>query len=357
MRFGKGRVTAAEVARRAGVSQPTVSLILTRNPKARVAPETRERVLRIAEEIGYRPNRLAQALVARRSFAIGVIVPSFDNPFYAHVLSGAEKVAAESGYAVLLAEVGAADAVQHLQALRDRQVDGVIIAGVAASTLPPTELDDLNVVLVNQPSTRFASVAGDSEKAGQLAAAHLLGLGHRRVAFIGPATSIPAFRLRERGFVQALRAVGITLSSDLVVRAEASISGGLAAMRRVLALRDRPTAVFCANDLVALGAHKACGAAGVMLPTDLSLLGCDDIEMGTLVTPELSTILMPQRELGARAVRLLLRQLEATAASSSGAASAAGAVAATAPPAQVLPARLVVRGTTGVAPSGAGSAS
>jgi LacI family transcriptional regulator len=341
MRFGKRRVTAAEVARRAGVSQPTVSLILTRNPKARVAPETRERVLRIAEEIGYRPNRLAQALVARRSFAIGVIVPGFDNPFYARVLSGAEKVAAEAGYAVLLAEVGAIDAVQHLRALRDRQVDGVIIAGIAASILPQAELDDLNVVLVNQPSSRFASVGGDSEKAGHLAAAHLLGLGHRRLAFIGPATSIPAFRLRERGFIQHVRADGVPLPSECIVRADATIAGGLAAMRKLLALRHRPTAVFCANDLVALGAHKACGAAGVALPGSVSILGCDDIEMGTLVTPELSTIKMPQRELGARAVRLLLRQLESK----------------TTEPlaAQVLPARLVVRGTTGAAPFAAGS--
>ena len=346
MRFGKGRVTAAEVAKRAGVSQPTVSLILTRNPNARVSPETRARVLKIAEEVGYRPNRLAQALVARRSFAIGVIVPGFNNPFYAHVLSGAEKVAAESGYAVLLCEVGALDAVQHLRALRDRQIDGVIIAGIAASTLPAAELDDLNVVLVNQPSTRFASVGGDSEKAGAMAASHLLGLGHRCLAFIGPATSIPAFRLRERGFVQALRAAGLSLPSARVVRAEASIAGGLAAMRRLLALRERPTAVFCANDLIALGAHKACGAAGVALPSELSLLGCDDIEMGTLVSPELSTIGMPQRELGARAVRQLLRQME-------------GGTPET-PPTQVLPPRMVARGSTGAAadaaPSREGSA-
>jgi len=343
MRFGKGRVTAAEVARRAGVSQPTVSLILTRNPKARVAPETRARVLRIAEEIGYRPNRLAQALVARRSFAIGVIVPGFDNPFYASVLSGAEKVAAEAGYAVLLCEAGAMDVVQHLNALRDRQIDGVILAGVAASTLPVAALDDLNVVLINQPSSQFASVGGDSLKAGALAAEHLLGLGHRRIAFIGPANSIPAYRFRERGFAQGLRAAGVSLPGDLVVRADSSIAGGMAAMRRLLALHERPTAVFCANDLVALGAHKACGAAGVALPRDLSILGCDDIVMTTLVTPELSTIAVPQRELGARAVRLLLRQLEEGPRET--------------PPAQVLPPRLVVRGSTGPARGSEGRAS
>ncbi len=341
MRIGKRQITAAEVARRAGVSQPTVSLILTRNPKARVARETRERVLRIAAEIGYRPNRLAQALVARRSFAIGVIVPGFDNPFYAQVLSGAEKVAAEEGYAVLLCEMGALDVLQHLNALRDRQIDGVILAGIAASTLPAAVLDDLNVVLINQPSTRFASVGGDSLKAGMMAAAHLLGLGHRRVAFIGPANSIPAFRFRERGFVQGLRAAGVLMPGELVVRAGASVAGGIVAMRRLLALRERPTAVFCANDLVALGAHKACGAAGVLLPRDLSLLGCDDIEMTTLVMPELSTIGLPQRELGARAVRLLLSQIEEGPRET--------------PPAQVLPPKLVVRGSTGPAPAGIGA--
>jgi DNA-binding LacI/PurR family transcriptional regulator len=303
-----------------------------------VAAETRERVLRIAEEIGYRPNRLAQALVARRSFAIGVIVPGFDNPFYARVLSGAEKVAAEAGYAVLLCETGALDVMQHLNALRDRQIDGVILAGVAASTLPASALDDLNVVLINQPSTQFASVGGDSLKAGAMAAEHLLAHGHRRVALIGPANSIPAYRFRERGFVQALKAAGVTVPSEYLVRAEANVAGGLSAMRRLLALRERPTAVFGVNDLVALGAHKACGAAGVSLPRDLSIIGCDDIEMTTLVTPELSTINLPQRELGARAVRLLLRQLEE---------GVRGV-----PPAQVLPPRLVPRGTTGAAPEG-----
>lgn len=333
MRIGNSRVTATEVAIRAGVSQPTVSLVLSRNPKARVAPETRARVIKVAQELGYRPNRLAQGLVRRRSYALGVIVPGFDNPVYTDVISGAEKVAAQAGYAVLLGEAKGPEAVQHLEALRDRQIDGVIIAGIAASTLPAAALDGLNVVLVNQPSERFSTVGGDSQKAGTLAAEYLLSLGHRRLAFLGPADAIPAFRLLERGFVQGLRSAGISLSTDLILRAAATIAGGLAGMRALLALPDRPTAVFCANDLMALGAHKACSVAGVDLPNDLSLLGCDDIEMARLVTPELSTIALPTRELGARAVRLLLRQIEANS---------------TVPPAsQLLAVKLVTRGTTG----------
>ena len=336
MRIGNSRVTAIEVARKAGVSQPTVSLVLSRNPKARVAPETRARVLKIAQELGYRPNRLAQGLVRRRSYALGIIVPGFDNPVYTAAISGAEKVAAQAGYAVLLCEAKDAEVVQHLDALRDRQIDGVIIAGIAASTLPAAALDGLNVALINQASEKFSTVGSDSLKAGTIAAEHLLSLGHRRLAYLGPSDAIPAFRLRERGFVQALRAAGVVLSSELVHRAAATVAGGLAGMRGLLALTERPTGVFCANDLIALGAHKACSLAGVALPRDLSLLGCDDIEMAQLVTPELSTIAVPQRELGARAVRLLLKQIEAE-----------GAL----PPAsQLLPVKLVPRGSTGHAP-------
>ena len=327
------RVTAVEVAKVAGVSQPTVSLVLSQNPKARVAPETRAKVLRVAEELGYRPNRLAQGLVRRRSFAIGVIVPGFANPVNSAIISGAERVAAQAGYAVLLCETGEVGVGQHLKALADRQIDGVIVAGISDDGLGAADLRRLNVVLVNQVSDVFSTVQDDSLSAGALAAEHLLGLGHRRLAFIGPVTAASVFRLRERGFAQALRAVNAVPSSDYWQRADASVAGGLAAMRALLALPHRPTAVFCANDLIALGAHKACALAGVSLPAELSILGCDDIELGTLVTPELSTIRTPNRELGARAVRLLQRQFEGE-----------GRIT---PTAQTLPVKLTLRGTTG----------
>lgn len=326
------RVTAVEVAKQAGVSQPTVSLILSQNPKARVAPETRARVLKVAAELGYSPNRLAQGLVRRRSFALGVIVPGFANPVNSEIISGAERVAAQAGYAVLLCETGEIGIGQHLKALAGRQIDGVIIAGMSESTVSEADLRRLNVVLVNQTSDTLSTVQDDSLAAGALAAEHLLGLGHRRLAFIGPVSSASAFRLRERGFVQALRAAGAVPPSDYWQRADATVAGGLSGMRALLALPERPTAVFCANDLIALGAHKACAIAGVSLPRELSILGCDDIDLGTLVTPELSTISTPKRELGARAVRLLLRQLE-------------GEGRAT-PTSQTLPVKLVLRGTT-----------
>ena len=334
-RISTARVTAADVARKAGVSQPTVSLVLSKNPNARVAKATRARVLAVAKELGYRPNRLAQGLVHQRSFALGVIVPGFANPVYANIVSGAEKVASEEGYAVLLCETEQLHVEQHLQALVDRQVDGVVIAGVAASMLPAAELGRLNVVLVNQPSDGHAAVAGDSLAAGRTAARHLLDLGHTRIAFIGPSDSLPAFRLRERGFAEELRAAGLRPASDYWQRADVSVAAGAAAMRALLELSMPPTGVFCATDIIALGAHKAASRAGLRLGADLSIVGCDDIEMSTLVTPELTSIRTPQRELGARAVRMLIQRLNDDEAE---------------PKVQMLPVKLVKRASTGRPP-------
>jgi len=326
-------VTTHDVAARAGVSQPTVSLVLSRNPTARVAPETRERVIRAAEELGYRPNVVARSLVRRRSYAIGLVVPDLANQFFAHVVSGAERVAVDEGYAVLLCEQGGAGIDRHLDALRARQVDGVILDAAGAASIPEELLDGINVVLIDQPSQRWPGVASDAEGAGRMAAEHLVGLGHQRIAFVGPSADVHSFRMRERGFARALRDRGLPLETDLLRRAPATVAGGHAAMRALLAQPTPPTALFCANDLLALGAYKACAQAGVSIPGDVSIVGCDDIEFAQLVTPELTTVAVPARELGARAARLLVRAL-------------GGEPAPPSQQARPLPVRLVVRGST-----------
>lgn len=304
------RVTTHDVARLAGVSQPTVSLVLSGNPKARVADATRERVHAAAQQLGYRPNVVARSLVRRRSFAIGIIIPDLRNPFFAEVVGGAERVAAESDYAVLLCEAGDEGASRHLEALVGRQIDGVIIDAAGAASFPHALLDGLPTVLIDEPSDILPGVASDALAAGRLAAEHLLSLGHRRLGFAGPASDTWAFRMRERGFVQALRAAGVRLASDDVRRAPPTATGGFSAMRELLALHYAPTAVFFANDMMALGALKACAAQGVDVPKAMSIVGCDDIETARLVTPELTTVTMRPRELGARAARALLRILD-----------------------------------------------
>ena len=338
------RVTVHDVAARAGVSQPTASLVLSNHPRARVAAATRQRVLDAAVELGYRPNVVARSLARRRSFALGLIVPDVRNPFVADVITGAERVASEAGYAVLLCDQSSRDIKQHLDVLLARQIDGILLDAVGAAALPVEALAGMNVVLIDEPSERWPGVATDAAEAGRLAAAHLLALGHRRVGFVGPASDVYAFRMRERGFARALRDAGVAIDSTYWRRAPATVSGGREAMRALLASPTRPTAVFCANDLMAIGAVKQCLTAGVALPRDLSLVGCDDIELARYVTPELTTVAMPARELGARAARLLLQQIERS----------TRRIGAGAPPAPTrpLPVRLVTRGTTGAAPEG-----
>jgi LacI family transcriptional regulator len=328
------RATSHDVAALAGVSQPTVSLVLSRNPKARVAAATRERVLRAAEELGYEPNVVARSLVRGRSYALGVVVPDVGNQFFADVVSGAQRVATDEGYAVFLCEQRDVPLDRHLETLRARQIDGVILDAAGADAVPDRAFDGLNIVLIDQPSGRWPGVASDAEGAGRLAAEHLLALGHRRLAFVGPSTDVHGFRMRERGFVRALADAGLALTSETLRRVPATLDGGQTAMRALLALPERPTATFCANDLLALGAHKACTTLRVSIPRGMSLVGCDDIAFARLVTPELTTVAVPARELGARAARLLVRQIEGTALPT--------------PRSKPLPVRLVVRGTTAV---------
>ncbi len=324
-----------DVAARAGVSQPTASLVLSNHPHARVAPATRARVLQAAADIGYQPNVVAQSLTRRRSFALGLLVPDVRNPFVADVITGAERVASEAGYAVLLCDQSTRGVAQHLEVLRARQIDGVLLGAVGARDLPADALAGVKVVLIDELSDQWPSIASDALAAGRLAADHLLSLGHRELAYVGPASDMHAFRMRERGFTARLRAAGIALESRRLQRDWPTMEGGRDAMRRLLTGGARPTGIFCANDLMAIGALKTCLRAGLALPRDVSIVGCEDIELARYVTPELTTIAIPARELGARAARLLLQLIE----------DAPQRVSAT----RLLPVRLVARGTSGSA--------
>ncbi|MGQ0814282.1 MAG: LacI family DNA-binding transcriptional regulator [Gemmatimonadota bacterium] len=323
----KLRVTVHDIARRAGVSQPTVSLVLSGHPTARVAPATRERVRKAAEELGYRPNVVARGLQQRRSFALGLVVPDLRNPFSVDVISGAERVAAEEGYAVLLCDARERSVQDHLDALQSRWIDGVIIqpAAYAAATLLLQ-----NSVLINEPSGDAPAVIADMEDAGRLAARHLLQLGHRAIGFIGPASDLFRYRSMERAFVQTLKRADVQIRSGWFRRAAPSVQGGEGAARALIASAERPTGVFCANDLLAIGVLKGCAAARLNVPGDISIIGCDDIETARLVQPELTTRAVPARELGARAARMLIHGIERHQTKTP----------------QPLPVRLIERGTT-----------
>ena len=324
-----GDITVHDVAKRAGVSQPTVSLVLSGHPTARVAPATRERVRKPAEELGYRPNVVARGLQQRRSFALGLIVPDLRNPFSIDLVSGAERVAAEEGYAVLLCDARERSIEDHIEALESRWIDGVIVEPATAAVAQMALRR--NLVVINEPSADNPTVMADMESAGRFAARHLLDLGHRAIGFVGPASDLFRYRAMERAFVRTLREADAQIESEWMRRTPASARGGEAAATAIASLSQRPTAVFCANDLIAIGAMKSFAARKVRVPEDMSVIGCDDIEMAALVQPELTTIALPARELGARAARIVIRDIT-------------GVRQERHP--RPLPARLVVRGST-----------
>ena len=271
-----------------------------------------------------------------RSYAIGIIVPDLRNPFFAEIVSGAERVASEAGYAVLLCETREIPLDRHIQTLLERQVDGMMMDAIGATSLPQAMVAGANLVLIDEPPDRWPGVASDAIGAGRLAAQHLIELGHTEFGFLGPATNVHAIRMRERGFIQTLASHGIHVESTMLRRVAATAAGGQRGMRALLDLKRRPTAVFCSNDLVAAGALKVCAMSHVRVPEEMSIVGCDDIELATLLMPELTTIAIPARELGARAARLLLQALQE------------GGTEHRTParPMKTIASRLVVRGTT-----------
>jgi LacI family transcriptional regulator len=306
------RSTIQDVARAARVHPSTVSRVLNARPELLLRVETRERVVAAAERLGYRPSVLARSLRLRRTLTLGMLVPDIANPFFPPIIKGAEDVAHERGYTLVLcntADVPEREAT-YLRVLRERQVDGALIAStrMADATITGLRADGFPFVLVNR-ATRGSSdlaVTVDNRHAAGEAIAHLAALGHRRIAQVaGPHTTATGAE-RVAGARRALLSRG--LDASVVVEAEAwSESAGYRAARRLL-IADPPTAIFGANDLIALGVLRAAREAGLRVPDDLSVVGFNDIGESALI--DLTTVHVPQEEMGAAAARLLIGALE-----------------------------------------------
>lgn len=307
------RVTLKDVARAAGVSHTTVSRALRDSEE--VSPETRARIREIAATMGYRPNPVARALQGRRTQTLGVVVTRLSDPFHTEVVQGIEMVAQAHGYGLLLS-LSHEDPKKEraiVELLAAKQVDGIIVAAsrLGSRYLPLLEALQIPIVLINSHQTGpyVYSVATDNAHGGRLAAAYLIGLGHRAIAYIGSRRGGDSNRERFRGFRQALREAGLPLRPEWVVAGDGRVAGGEAAMRRLLEQRPRPTAVFCYNDLTAIGALKAALRAGLRIPEELSIIGFDGLEEGTYVSPMLTTVAQPRRQLGRLAAEMMLEIL------------------------------------------------
>lgn len=307
-------ITIVDVADRAGVSVATVSRALRGLPH--VSTGTRRRVQRVAAELGYEPNPHASRLAAGRSGTIGVAVPILDSWYYARVLAGIHSVLAgdqlDMHVVVIADEAGKERFVETLPSLRKR-VDGLILVDtfMPDSMWPALTAGGLAVATVGVDTNLFDGVVIDNHAAAVTAADHLLDLGHRRLAYIGGRAGahleVESVEQRRRGMLTAMARRGLEADPGLQVEGGFSVAGGHAAMRRLLQ-GERPSAVLCASDEMALGALQAAAEAGIGVPARLSVVGFDDQPAGRAVG--LTTVYQPVSEQAARAAIMVLTRME-----------------------------------------------
>jgi LacI family transcriptional regulator len=336
-RVGATRSTIVDVAKRAGVSTGTVSNVLS--GARRVSPQTRRRVEQACDELAFRPSRVARALSQRRTHAVGMLVPDVTNPFFGALILTAERALAERGYAVLFGNAGNDAHVErrYLAEFVERRVDGIVAAtsGVEADVLVAVG-EQTPTVLVDRTIAGWPgdSVVGDDRGGMALAVAHLVALGHERIALLDGEHALSTGRARLDGAVDELARLG--LEPAAVTSGPFTLESGYERASEILGAAPRPTAICAANDLLAIGAMRAAGARAVDVPTGLSITGFDDIAFAPYVSPPLTTVRQKPQLIASAIVDVLTRRIADPAA----------------PPARiVVDPELVVRRSTSAPPS------
>jgi len=321
------------VADRAGVSIATVSRV--QRDKGVVAPETRERVLRAIEELGYRPNGTGRALAEQRTDAIGIVFPDLSGPYYSEVIGGYEdRVVAEGRSLLILGTHGRERAADLVFDLAGR-VDGLTVMGrtVPDDVVAALHRDGVPLVLLARAGLEgIPSVRAENVAPAQRLAGHLLRCGHEAIAFLGDPQSSPDAAERWQGFLDAHERAGRPAPSAPVTTLFDEDHGHEAAAR-LLDAPGAPTALMCASDEIALGALAAAQERGLRVPGDVAITGWDDIQVARYVSPALTTVRQPMRLLGARAAELLFQRIHTG----------------VTPAGEVLPTELVVRASCGCA--------
>jgi DNA-binding LacI/PurR family transcriptional regulator len=307
-------VRLRDVAERAGVSVKTASNVLNDYPH--IKPSTRERVEVAIRELRYRPNESARQLKHGRSGFLAFAVPQLDSPYFAELAARLSAEAARHGYILLLDVTDAGPEAEHtvLDGVRSHIIDGLIFSPLALSAAEIADrADDLPMVLLGERAVPkgYDHVAVDSVAAAQAMTAHLLELGRRRVAAIGRESRRGTASVRLRGYKRALAATGAYYDSSLVKGVDNyQRADGKAAMIELLDSASPPDAVFCFNDLMAIGALRACAEAGVDVPGEVAIAGFDDIAEGQFCTPTLTTVAADLDVLSRETIRLLLQRVE-----------------------------------------------
>jgi LacI family transcriptional regulator len=302
------RVTIRDVAAQAGVSVATVSKVI--NGRYGVAADTMARVNAVINDLGYQASLVAQSLRNHHTNVIGILVADLE-PFSAELLKGAADAIRGSGFEMVVYSAGglADDHVgwerRYLSRLSGTLIDGAVL-------VTPTVVDvnyGAPIVAIDPHTGQsgLPTIDSDNLRGGQLATAHLLGLGHRRIAMLSGRPDLESSRLREQGYRQAMAAAGVPVSEDLVLVGGYDAQASAECTRALLTSNDPPTAIFAANDVSAIAAIQAAVGLGLRVPADLSVVGFDNIPESALCTPPLTTVNQPIRQMGERSIQLLLR--------------------------------------------------
>jgi LacI family repressor for deo operon, udp, cdd, tsx, nupC, and nupG len=331
-----------DIAARANVSPATVSRVFS-SPHL-VSKKTLQKVQKVIDEAGYRPNRMGSSLRTRRSGNIVAIIPDITKPVNAGIIRAIEQVAQSNGYSVLLGDTqGLEERERHYaQLVEQGQADGILLFGARL----PFDVDESRPLSEQLPpivngneridSDQLVQVSVDNGAAAKMAVNHLTALGHKRIAAVTGPMDVPSSTERLRGYRDALESAGLNFDPALVVQAGYDAITGMEAGRQLLLRKERPTAIFCFDDDTAIGVMKLYQQQGFLIPQDVSIMGFDDIHYAEFVTPALTTVHQPLEEIGKTCINLLLQQL-------------AGKT--VVPGRQFLPFELMIRGSTGPAPS------
>jgi len=302
------QVKLTDVARKVGVHTSTASRVLNPATRHMVSPDVAAKILAAAEDLGYSPNPFALGLRTRRSRTIGIVVPDLTNPVFPPMVRGIENVLDEAGFTAILADAHlAAQERQVLDRMKSRWVDGLILATATRGHKPAIgDGEQLPVVLINRVADGAAlSVCNDDSLGIRLAIDHMVELGHRSIAHIAGPQDTSTGYARAAGFVKVMKQHG--LEPRVVVQCQSySEEEGRTAMRKVLGEQDRPTAVVCANDLLALGCYDVLRERGLKCPDDVSISGFNDMPFVDRFNPPMTTVHIPMFEMGKIAAQLIL---------------------------------------------------
>lgn len=307
-----------DVARLAGVAPITVSRVV--NNSGYFSEETRQRVLAAIRELNYVPNHLARSLRSRQTGMIALIVTDITNPFWTTVARGVEDAASDAGFNLILCNTDESEAKQrrYVQALLEKQVDGILLvpAHNRADDIEAIRRQSVTVVVLDRRLARVPAdvVRCDSEEGAYQLTRRLLDVGHRRIALLTGPADVTTAADRAAGFCRALGEAGIAPCAETTLYGEFTIESGQALARQALASQPRPSALFAANNFLAIGALKALAEAGLAVPADMSVVGFDDLPTALVVEPVLTVAAQPAYEMGRRATELLVERLAGAAA-------------------------------------------